>query len=289
MSDASTGVPLPEERPPHIVDAGSIDHRLLPVPVRIGAWVELVDGALVGHLRIHPSLVHHGVIEPTALITMIDMLGGLSADDDVEHWVFTSNLSLRMRPVPAPEALRCTVSMLRKAARSSTSEIFIADTDGNDLGVGFASFSRVPRRPTDLPKPEFDLAVVGEMWSKIEPLDEPPRRAAGLRIVDAASGQVELDVAAKVNNPAGALHGAMIGMLVAAAAEELSAATVGGAHVACDLDIRYLSQARGGPIATRARFVGDPASRSIVVDLIDRGKDDLLVAVATVRTYPVGD
>ena len=290
MSDATTGLPLPDPiRPPHLVDAGEIDSRLLPVPVRIGAWVELVDGALVGHLRVHPTLTRHGVLEPTALVTMIDMLGGLSADDDVEHWVFTSNMSLRMPPVPAPEALRCTVRTLRAGARSSTSEILINDAGGAPLGMGFVSFSRVPRRPTDLPKPEFDLEIVGEAWSRIEPLDEPPRDAAGMRVVDAATGHLELDLADKVNNPAGALHGAMIGMLLAAAAETLADTTVGGAHVAGDLDIRYLNQARSGPVATRARFVGDPELGSVVVDLVDHGRDDVLVAVATVRTYRVGD
>lgn len=276
MSDATTGIPQ------------AISSEELPVPVRIGAWVELVDGSLVGHLPVHPSLVHHGVVDPTALVTIIDMLGGLSADDDIDQWVFTSSLSLRAQPTAAPEALRCTVKVLRSGARSSTSEITLAAVDGAPVGMGLASFSRVQRRPTDPPKPVFDLAVMGDAWSKIEPLAISPRAASGMRTVDAATGHVEVDVDPKVQNPAGALHGAMIGMLVAAAAEEASAAAVGGVHVASDLDIRYLSQARTGPIATRARFVGDPALGSVAVDLVDRGRDDLLVAVANARSYRVG-
>lgn len=278
MSDASTGL------------GGPIDPSVaasLPVPIRIGAWVELADGALRGHLRVHPQILRHGVIDLTAYATVVDMMGGLAIDTSPDDWVFTSTMSIRAVPVPAPSGVDSTVTVLRDGARSSTSEIELVAPDGSEVAVGFTGFSRVGRREGDLPKPEFDLAEAGPTWSQLPLLDEPVRDAAGLRVVEAGAGVVEVDVVPLVANPAGALHGAMTAMVVVAAAEELSDAACGGAHVAVDLDLRYLAQARVGPVRTTARFVGDPAQRTVVVHVLDAGRDDLLLAVATVRTHPV--
>ena len=274
MSDATTGLGGPSA-------AGE-----LPVPVRIGAWVELVGDELAGHLRVHPAILRHGTIDLVAYATVVDMMGGLAVDTSADHWVFTSTMSIRAVPVPAPSAVESTVVILRDGARSSTSEITLVDQDGREVGMAFTGFSRVPRRDTDLPKPEFDLATAGPAWSQIPVLTLPVREAAGLRVVDAARGAVELDVVPLVANPAGALHGAMTAMTVVAAAEELTDHALGGANIAVDMDLRYLAQGRVGPVRTTARFVGDPTDRSVVVHIVDAGHADLVLAVATVRTHP---
>jgi acyl-coenzyme A thioesterase PaaI-like protein len=156
---------------------------------------------------------------------------------------------------------------------------------GEELGVGLTGFARVARRDTDPSKPDLDVVMLAEAWAGIPPLDVPLREAAGVRVVDASTGAVELVLRPDLLNPAGALQGAMVALVAEVAGEELATTTIGSPQVVTDIDIRYLAQARQGPIRSRARFVGPPADGSIVVDLVDITLDKLVTTV-TLRTHP---
>jgi acyl-coenzyme A thioesterase PaaI-like protein len=256
-----------------------------PVPARLGMTAELRDGVMVGELRRLAETMVHGALRACAVVYLVDAVAGIAIDTDPTMWSFTSDLSVRMPSMPAPELLVGRSDILRVGRRSATVAVPLTLTSGDEVGLGLSGFARVPRRDTDPPKPDLSLVMRPEAWAGIPPLDVPVREAAGLRVVDAGAGVLELVLRPDLLNPAGALQGAMVALVAEGAAEELATATIGAPQVVTDIDIRYLAQSRQGPLRTRTRFVGPPSDGSLVVDIIDTSLDKL-VTVVTLRTRP---
>lgn len=255
------------------------------IPSRLGTSAELRDGLMHGEIRSLPATLVHGALRVSAVVFLVDAVAGIAVDTDPEMWSFTSDLSVRLPAVPAPERILGRADVVRAGRRSATVAVPLTLPGDVDLGLGLVGFARVPRRETDPPKPDIDRMALADVWSQITPLDVPLREAAGVRVLDAAAGEVELALAADLLNPAGALQGAMVALVAEAAAEELSSAALGTPQVVTDLDVRYLAQARQGPIRSRARLIGPPADGSVVVDLVDVTLDKLVTTV-TLRTRP---
>lgn len=248
------------------------------IPSRLGVTIRLDDGEIVAHLAPRPETCRHGVIRASVLVFQVDVVAGMAVDTDPAAWTFTSDLSLRAPLEPAPEGIDARASILRAGRRSLTSEVALA-TDAGPWAYSLAGFARVPRNPEDPEKPDIDVGEAVARWQEIPPLDEPLRDAAGIRAVDPGTGTVELDLRAELRNPAGALQGAMVALVAEAAAEDLADAHLEGPHVVTDLDIRFVSQARVGPVRSRAAFIGPPEDRSVRVELTDVGRARLITAV----------
>lgn len=255
------------------------------VPSRLGTSAELRDGVMTGEVRSLPATLVHGALRVSAVVFLVDAVGGIAVDTDPDMWSFTSDLSVRLPAIPAPERILARADVLRVGGRSATVAVPLSLPNGDDLGLGLLSFARVPRRDTDPPKPDIDRMTMADVWAGVTPLDVPLREAAGLQVIDAAAGVVELALKDDLLNPAGALQGAMVALVAEAAAEELATAAQGGHQIVTDLDIRYLAQGRQGPFRTRARFVGPPSDGSILVDIVDTTLDRLVTTV-TLRTHP---
>jgi len=104
------------------------------------------------------------------------------------------------------------------------------------------------------------------------------RTRAGLQVLDAPAGVVEVFHSPYVANSIGTINGAVQSLALEAAAE---AARPG--LVATDVQIHFVSQVRTGPARTRASVVRDAADHSlVVVELVDAGAEDRLGARATV-------
>lgn len=255
------------------------------IPSRLGTIAERVGEEIHGTLTPHPSTLVHGALRVSAVVFLVDAVAGIALDLDPDVWTFTSDLSVRMPAVPAPDRIVARSQIVRVGKRSSTATVPLTDPNGAPFGLGIASFARVGRREGDPPKPELDVARLAEVWSQVPPLDEPLRDAAGITVIDAAAGVVSIDLGPELANPAGALQGAMVALVAEAAAEELAGHAAGTPQIVTDLDIRYLSQGRIGPVCSSARFVGPPTDGSIAIELLDEGADRLL-AVVTARTHP---
>ena len=255
------------------------------VPSRLGTAAERRDGVMHGEVRSLPATLVHGALRVSAVVFLVDAVAGIAIDTDPDMWCFTSDLSVRLPAVVAPERILGRADVLRSGRRSATVAVPLTRPGGEDVGLGLVGFARVPRRDTDPPKPDIARVGLAEVWSRITPLDVPLREAAGVRVLDAASGEVELTLAPDLLNPAGALQGAMVALVAEVAAEELMTAALGAPQVVTDIDVRYLSQARQGPIRSRARHIGPPADGSVVVDLVDVTLDSLVTTV-TLRTHP---
>jgi acyl-coenzyme A thioesterase PaaI-like protein len=105
------------------------------------------------------------------------------------------------------------------------------------------------------------------------------RDEAGIEVIDAAEGIVQVDVTPALRNPAGTLQGAMVALVAESAAEDLVTTRYGSPVVVTDLDLRYLGPATVGPVRTRTRLLGDGPDAPIEVELIDLSEDRITTLV----------
>ena len=249
---------------------------------RIG--VELGTGEPVNAcLTPRPELLRHGVIRPAALVLMIDMVAGVAAEGNVgTDWVFTTDLSCRLPLTDLPDRIVGTAGALRVGRGSVTNEVLI-EADGRDYAYGQAGFIRLPRRHGDPEKPHLNETEP----RVIEPLDQPLVEAAGVDVVDAATGRVEVELADGLRNPAGAMQGSMVSLTAEVAAEALAEHHLGMPHRISAIDIRYLAMARVGPVRSLARWIGDPEHGAVRIELRDAGAGDRLTAAVLVQLAPL--
>lgn len=280
--------------PDALPDLAEILERLergeIAIPSRLGTTVTVTgeDPPLIGHVHpIEPTRTQGGALRASVVAFIVDAVAGLTIDTDPEAWAFTSDLSVRVPAAPAPARIDAVAELLRAGRRSMTAEVRLTDDAGAPFGHAVIGFARLERRPDDPEKPAFDLATAAEFWAHIPPIDRPLREAAGVVSLHPPHGAVELAVRDDLRNPAGALQGAMVALAVESAAEDLAGHHLGGPRVVTELDIRFLAQARLGPVTTRARFVGDPATDgAIVVELFDQGREGRIITTAYARTAP---
>jgi acyl-coenzyme A thioesterase PaaI-like protein len=256
------------------------------VPSRLGTRLALDGDVLVGRLEPPPSICGRGAISMAAVVFFVDVVAGVTVDDDPGAWAFTSDLSVRLPLGPPPPAIDGQATVLRTGRRSATCEVPLV-VEGRLWGTSYASFARVPTRPDDPPKPAFDPDTSVNRIGRV-PLDEPLRSAAGFETLDAVGGVVRVALRPELLNPAGALQGAMVAGLAEAAAEDLAdhhLGTEGGPHVVTEIDVRYLVQNRTATITSRAWFVGDPDAGVVRVDLVDDDGRRTTAVTARVRPF----
>lgn len=249
------------------------------LPGRLGVTARFDDGQLTLDLNPQRETLHHQVVRASVLAFVIDAVAGISVDEDEDAWTFTTDLSVRMRPLAAPPRISAVNRVLRQGRRSVACAVELTDQDGAPVATGAAGFARVPRREDDpekvLVRPEDAPAV----FQGRAGLDRPLREEAGIEVVDAAAGVVQVEVTEALRNPAGTLQGAMVALVAEAAAEDLVRACFGVPAVVTDLDIRYLAQARVGPVRTRTRLLGDGPESPLEVALVDTASDRLATLV----------
>lgn len=262
-----------------------VDLAHLTLPVRLGVTGRWVDDHLVLDVAPNEALLAHGVVRTSVLSYAVDAVAGIHVDQDPSHWSLTSDMTVRTRPVPAPARVSAANTIVRAGRRSATCTVALTDDAGRTIGSGAVGFVRVPRRDGDPPKPQVSPEQAPALFPHLEPLDRPLRDAAGIEVLDAPAGVVDVLVTPNLRNPAGTIQGAMVALLAEAAVEELIGSRFGPA-VVTDLDLRYLAQAPVGPIRTRCELLGDTADATVVVELFDTSADRLTTLVYA-RATPV--
>ena len=257
------------------------------IPSLLGVRGRMVDSDLVLDLHPNPAILHHGIVRASVLAYVVDAVAGIAIDTDPERWSFTTDLTLRMRPDPitATEITTGTHHLLRDGNRSMSSRVEL--TVGETLvGAGGIGFARVPRRPDDPPKISVAPKDVPARFAELGVLDRPLRDATGIVVVDPSAGHLQMAMIPEVLNPAGTLQGAMVALLVEAAAEELVTATTKQPAFVVDLDLRYLFRTGAGPVESHARLVGAGPWDGIEVTLTDVSTGQI-TTLAYARAVPV--
>ena len=243
------------------------------LPARLGTTARVVDGDLVIDLEPVPAVLHHGVVRTSVLSYLVDCVAGIPLDRDPDAWTLTTDMTVRARPVPAPDRVTARFRLLREGRRSATGAVDLHTEAGEVLGTGAIGFARVPRREGDPPKVDLPVEELIARFAASPVLRRPLRDAAGIEVVDAAAGVVEVPLTDALRNPAGTLQGAMVALVAEAAAEEVIACRAGGPAVVTDLDLRYLDRTGAGPVRTRTEVIGDGPGAPVVVELVDVSTD----------------
>jgi acyl-coenzyme A thioesterase PaaI-like protein len=245
------------------------------------------DGELVLELTPQQETLHHGVVRASVLAFVIDVAAGIPLDQDADVWTLTSDMSVRMRPVPAPDRIDATSTILRRGRRSATSLVELRTDDGAPIATGAIGFVNIPRKATDPPKPNVPLGQIPVIFRDPITLARPLREEAGIEVIDAAAGVVQVEVTPALRNPAGTLQGAMVALLAEAAAEDLLTTRFESPVVVTNLDLRYLRKAEVGPVRTRSRLLGTNPDAAVQVELIDTSTDQITTLVyASAVTSP---
>jgi acyl-coenzyme A thioesterase PaaI-like protein len=242
-------------------------------------------------MRVHPvpQTCRLGSLRTSVASFVIDALAGIAVDGDDATWTFTSQMSVRMPKAPAPAYVEGRAAVLRQGARSATCEVTLVDEVGRGYGYGVLSFVRVARRDGDPEKHVFNSAAQSQRGFMGPPIERPLPEEMGIKIIDGSAGAVEVVVQDKLRNPSGAMQGAMVACVAEVAAEEVISARYGRPVFVSDLDVRYLSQIRVGPVRTTSTWLGDEPGSWVRVELHDVTSGVLLthaLARATLEEYP---
>ena len=259
--------------------------NLHAVPGRLGATGLVDERGLVIELEPSDEVLHLGVLRLSVISFLVDVVAGVTLDTDPDAWTFTTDLTLRMRPVPAPEKVTASGTILRKGKRSAHTLLEVVDHRGQEVATGAIGFAHVPRKPGDPPKPIVSREEVAARFNARDRLDRPLREEAAVVSIDPAAGVVEMEVRPEVCNPAGTLQGAMVALVAEAATEDLMA-SMGTPAVVTELDLRYLGQTTGGPVRSRCRVLGDGPLPPLQVELVDQATDRV-TTLAYTRAAPV--
>jgi acyl-coenzyme A thioesterase PaaI-like protein len=241
----------------------------LSLPSRLGVKARFEDGGLILELRPQEETLHHGIVRASVLSFVIDVVAGIPLDQDADAWTLTSDMSVRMRPIPAPHRIDAVSSVVRQGRRSATSLVELTTDAGAPIATGAIGFAKIPRKATDPPKPNVPFGKTPLIFQDSVTLTRPLREEAGIDVLDAAEGVVEVEVTPQLRNPAGTLQGAMVALVAEAAAEDLVATRFGGSFVVTDLDLRYLRKTQDGPVRTKSRLLGTGPGAPVQIELID--------------------
>lgn len=256
--------------------------EITAVPSRLGTRALVDERGLVIELAPHAEVLHHGVVRASVVAYLVDVVSGVSVDSEADVWTFTTDMTIRMLPQPAPGMLTAVNHVLRRGRRSVTCAVDVTDEHGHAVASGAIGFAHVPRKPTDPPKIHMTPDQAAQRFRHTGFLTQPLRDEAGVVPIDPAGGVVEIAVRPEVCNPAGTLQGAMVALLAEAATEDLVAHRAGVPVTVVDLDIRYLAQAKVGPVRTRCTAIGD----WVRVELLDTAADQVSTLVYA-RAVPV--
>ena len=114
-------------------------------------------------------------------------------------------------------------------------------------------------------------------------LDAPLLDTLGVRVVDAAGGELEAPVGEWSLNSLGAMQGGAVATVIDAAAETAIRAATSEPLVVTDLQITYLALGRVGPIRTRVDVLGVSVGHARArVELVDAGAESRITTVARV-------
>jgi acyl-coenzyme A thioesterase PaaI-like protein len=246
---------------------------------RLGVTARSAQGLRVLEMVPRPEVLHHGVVRASVLSFLVDAAAGVIIDDDSESWAFTSDMSVRMRPIPAPERIEASATVLRRGRRSATATVELTADGDTPVATGAIGFAKLPRRETDPPKPQVSRGGFAAMFRGAAALTKPLREEAGIVAVEPTEGVVEVTVTPELHNPAGTLQGALVALVAEAAAEDLVSSRFEAPVVVTDLDLRYLAQAPVGPVRSRCRLLGTGPDAPVEVELVDTSANRLTTLV----------
>ena len=233
------------------------------------------DGTSVGRLPVVDALLDdHGRVRAGILATLVDAIGGgLAAYAAAPGWIATADLDLQIfGSVTGATAVDANGRVLR-AGRSTVVVAVDLAAGKEPLGVATMTFAVLPRRDTNpvMPDRPCDGSAVVRLRAGHR-VHRSALDAFGLRTVDAARGEIELDPTDYVENSLGAVQGGVVACIIERAGELALSHAAGRALAPVGLQLSYLALAREGPIRSSVEVLGvDARWGTARVELVDAG------------------
>ena len=233
--------------------------------------------------------MHLGVVA-----TLIDLLGGgLAIKAIYPDWIATADLSIYTNKHVTSGDIKVSGSVIRTGKTTVVMDADLFNEAGGSkqsIGSAMMTFSRLPRRD-DIITLDEEPANTRVYAIEGSGLSQSFVREAGIDVIDAAAGVVELKLSEYVRNSINVLQGGAVALLIDVAGQHAARAYTGKSVVSSDLTIHYLSQGKVGPFRTRARVVRKTSDTALTrIEIIDSGANNRLVAVGmNTATLPDGD
>lgn len=238
---------------------------------------ETGEAQVVGHAPVAAHLEHRdGGMRMGALLTVFDYVGGLCAGLAAlpDGWVVSTNLAAKRVRNTGVGPLRIAAQVLRTGRNNVVTGVEVRDEgDGDALVVDGVLTSSILVPENGPPKWERPLFIsVGKETS----VDLPSiPEWLGVRTSDTAG--IEIDLADRLRNPWGILHGGVVAMLI-----DLGIERVTGGRTT-DIVLHFLAPNRVGPVQATTHVLGRRSDGHIArVELRDAGANRLTaVAIVT--------
>ena len=226
-----------------------------------------------------------GGLRAGGLLSTVDSLGGFLSGLSVQpEWIVTTSMMATISRLDHRGPLRLHGQVLRRGRNSVVSGVQVVDEGNGDRPVAAAIVTCAVQTPGDMVL-EFERPVVSPM----PPLPAEVQRPEEFFCIEPGTGPVtRLELADRLRNPWGILHGGAAAMLADVAACRAVARSSEGRVAAGDMVLHYLRPVTAGPVEARCRVVGSEGGRSVVrVEVHDVGRDDRLVTLASVAVLDV--
>ena len=222
---------------------------------------------------------------PGALATLVDAVGGgLAATAARPDWIATADLTMHVVPCPGLTRVQAAGRVLRAGRTTVVLEVVMTSSEGDELGIATMTFAILPRRDGN---PIIDPVAATRRTTMAHAdsgFTNSLESTTGLRVIDAATGAVQLPLTDYVRNTLGAVQGGMMAMTAAVAAER-AMSTAAGTHIdVVDLQSTYLALAKVGPVASTVRILDrQPDFATAHVELTDAGADGRVTTIVRAR------
>ncbi len=261
------------------------DHHLLRDLSVVSFWTGEMDSRFIAPLN--PNVARpDGAMAAGPLFAVADLAAASTAiagaDDD---WAGTLDLSVRMTDAVTTGPLVIEGSVLRAGGTLITVRSELYDGEGTEeptrfVGTTIGGFRRMPRtQDYNAGPPQRREVGVRREWAR--PTSGFDRRVAEqIGLIEVSDGVIELEKSAYVTNSFGTINGGTTGILICAGAES----AVGNGFVAVDVDVRYIGQAKTGPVRTACEVlrVGDEhAVVDVMVHDLSQGRRTIAAGSVT--------
>jgi len=239
------------------------------------AWIDISEA-----LRGPTDLAH-----PGALATLVDAVGGgLAATAARPDWIATADLTMHLVPCPGVTRVQAAGRVLRAGRTTVVLEVDMTGDGGDVLGIASMTFAILPRRDGN---PIIDPVAATRRTTMARPdsgFTQSLETTTGLRVLDDATGAVQLPLTDYVRNTLGAVQGGMMAMTAAVAAERALSAAAQTHLDIVDLQVTYLALAKVGPVTSTVRILDhQPDFATAHVELTDAGADGRITTIVRAR------
>jgi uncharacterized protein (TIGR00369 family) len=230
-----------------------------------------------------------GGLRTGALLTSIDSLGGFLCGLSVQpEWIVTTSLMASVARLSHQGPLRLHGRILRRGRTSVVTSVDVVDEGDEGHPVAAATLTCAVLDPGGMDL-DFERPFVLPMGTP-DPDAPAPEEFFG---IEPGTGPVSrLQLADRLRNPWGILHGGALAILADVAA--CRAVEAGGRHragrsvAAADTVLHYLRPVKVGPVEARCRILGGNDGRTLVrVAVHDLGAGDRLATLGSVAVLDV--